>query len=447
MRDCAATTSDAGTRPAAPRPCGRRRSASLVAALLAALACDHASPAPTPAPASPASAPTPAGTPHASLLSPEEAERLAAIGYNEFSEDAAGAGERDGVALYDRARASPGYNLCSVIPLNVAELTDMDGRVVNRWSLAQGLWLARCELLPSGDVLIVGSRTDPAQPVQYIARLSWSGEVLWMHELRAHHDIELTPRGELLTIVTRLRSLPAVDATGDVKDNVLSLFALDDGRPLDELSLLDTLLAGPHPVVLQEDPLIHTEGDGDDWLHANSIEWMPWPGLAGTGPLYEPANVLVSMRHQSLIAIVNWDRKELVWSWGPGELRRQHEATWLPDGNVLLFDNGDEHRRRSRILKVDPRQDRVVWQWSAPHPEDFYSRGQGTAQALPNGDVLVADSAAGEAFELAPDGTVVWRWLCSYRNEKGQRAAIRIKRYDPALVDAIIAKLGERPAR
>ena len=57
---------------------------------------------------------------------------------------------------------------------------------------------------------------------------------------------------------------------------------------------------------------------------------------------------------QSLVLIVDWDRRDLLWAWGQGELVRQHEATWLPDGQVLLFDNGDETRRWSRVLAVDP---------------------------------------------------------------------------------------------
>ena len=86
-----------------------------------------------------------------------------------------------------------------------------------------------------------------------------------------------------------------------------------------------------------------------------------------------------------------------------------------------------------------------MWQWTAPDPADFYSRGQGTAQALPNGNVLVGHSAAGEAFEIAPDGAVVWRLLDAYRNKKGQRASLRIKRYEPALVEPLIARFGARP--
>jgi hypothetical protein len=58
--------------------------------------------------------------------------------------------------------------------------------------------------------------------------------------------------------------------------------------------------------------------------------------------------------------------------------------------------------------------------------------------------VLVGFSAAGEAFELAHDGTVVWRLLDPHRNGKGQRASLRIERYAPEVVEPLLERLGRR---
>ena len=61
--------------------------------------------------------------------------------------------------------------------------------------------------------------------------------------------------------------------------------------------------------------------------------------LAGRRTQVEDA-ILVCVRNQDLLAIVDWSEKRLLWAWGPGELSGPHDATLLPNGNVLAFDNG-----------------------------------------------------------------------------------------------------------
>jgi hypothetical protein len=59
--------------------------------------------------------------------------------------------------------------------------------------------------------------------------------------------------------------------------------------------------------------------------------------------------VLVSVRHKDTIIVVNWPRQELVWAWGQGEISAPHDASWLRNGNILLFDNGVASKR-SRVV-------------------------------------------------------------------------------------------------
>jgi hypothetical protein len=164
---------------------------------------------------------------------------------------------------------------------------------------------------------------------------------------------------------------------------------------------------------------------------------MPFPELAAQGELYQERNVLVSMRHQNLIAILDLERAHLVWCWGPGEVLCQHEATWLPDGKVLLFDNGNG-RGYSRIVEVDPRTNEVTWTWTAPVPTDFFSNGRGTSQELSNGNVLVADSNSAAVFEVTREGEVVWRYVL--RDEKGRLVPLRAFRYEPQFVEELLAR-------
>lgn len=370
----------------------------------------------------------------------DAAEALAALGYAEFSErrDAPDAA-REGVVLHDPARSTAGATIVAVLPEPFALLIDAEGRLLHRWTAPDALTVARCEPLPGGDVLLLGTCGDPKAAERYLLRLAPDGTVRWRRAERVHHDVTLTVNGQVLTITTEARSVPGFDGGRPVLDNRLSLHDAATGEPLGGLSLFDALRSGPRAPPLMHDVMVDAPGDGRDWLHANSAQWMAFPELSAQGPLYAPDNVLVSLRHQDLIAIVDFATGGLVWAWGRGQLRRQHEAHWLPDGNILLFDNGDELRGFSRVLVVDPRSERVVREWTAPRREDFYSRGRGTTQHLPGGNVLVANSNDGEVFEITPEGDVVWRWLCPVRNAEGQRAAVRARRVDEAFVAALRA--------
>jgi hypothetical protein len=58
---------------------------------------------------------------------------------------------------------------------------------------------------------------------------------------------------------------------------------------------------------------------------------------------------------------------------------------------------------------------------------------------------LIANSDRGEAFEVAPDGQIVWSYLNPHSNRRGQRASIvRVKRYSPAFIEEVERKHKEK---
>jgi hypothetical protein len=182
-----------------------------------------------------------------------------------------------------------------------------------------------------------------------------------------------------------------------------------------------------------------------DLLHANSIEWMRRPALAARHPLYALGNVLVSMRHQDAVAVFDWARGEVVWTWGQGEIRGPHCASVLDNGNFLIFDNrlGEGW---SRVVELDPLARKIVWQWHAPKREEFYTKSRGSAQRLPNGNTLIAESDRGHAFEVTPDGDVVWDWWNPHRDRAGHPATIiRMTRHPAPLIERLLSK-GSDPA-
>lgn len=383
-----------------------------------------------------------AGEPPAAPDPQAELERLRALGYVGFTDATVAPGEAT-VTLHDERRSAPGYNLISNRDLSSAQLFDARGRLVHSWSDPAAQHWSNAELLPDGDLLVTGSEQLDRARSNFLLRLSWAGDVVWRAPLSAHHDAEQTPAGTIATLAFNLRAIPEVSTEHDVKDSDITLLT-PQGDVLERFSLYELLCRSPrgfacHPVA----PTHWKDATFVDLLHPNSVEFMRHPHLAARDPLYAPSNVLVSFRHQDAIAVFDWTAKRLVWSWGPGHLSGQHDATVLDNGHILLFDNGID-RRWSRIVELDPLSETIVWEYRASEPRRFFSLRKGTSQRLANGNTLIANSDSGEAFEVTPQGEIVWRFLNPNRDERGKRATIlRIHRHDESWIHELMRRHGE----
>jgi len=352
--------------------------------------------------------------------------------------------EKDGVVVADERRSSPGYNLYSIHEKCRAELIDAKGKVLRAWQLQPSSSWSNVELLPSGDLLVVGwdaneqAEAGIADDKRYVARFDWNGKPLWKRMMPAHHDVELTPGGQLLTLTFRRRLIPALDKTIPVRDDQLTILNRE-GQAVRSLSLYDTLSRAPEIFpIYRVNP---NRAAGPPWIdlfHGNSIEWMRRPELAKKSPLYSTSNILVCFRHQDRVAIIDWEKAKVVWAWGWGIVSAPHDAQVLDDGHILLFDNGIA-RGWSRALEMDPLTGAVVWEYKAPNPRDLFSVSRGAAHRLPNGNTLVTNSDHGTAFEVTRSGEVVWRYNYPGRNERGHRETIvRMKRYLPEFVEKLL---------
>ncbi len=63
----------------------------------------------------------------------------------------------------------------------------------------------------------------------------------------------------------------------------------------------------------------------------------------------------------------------------------------------------------------------------------------GACQRLPNGNTLVLDSLAGEAYEITPEGVPVWRFRSPIETEDGLRASsYRMVYYSPEFIEPLL---------
>ncbi len=411
----------------------RHRAALLSLPLLVwALACGERSPAPGAGPAAGGG-----GSGAAAATGKEKLSRIDALRslpYLDFASETATPDE-GGVTLHDDARAYPGYNLYTLRAQCAAELIDMSGRLVNRWQVSPCDEWQRAVLLPNGDLLAIGR----SRRTRFLLRFDFDGDLLWRRELPTHHDVELTPSGDILAITLHPRDELIDGGVMSIRDDHFTLVDPGGAEVLASVSLYDAFRRAEARTGRRLLETVHAvQGDTKDFFHTNSVEWMDQRHLFGTHPLYDARHVLVSIKHQDLVAILDWDERALVWWWGRGELDGQHDATLLDNGNILLYDNG-LLRGWGRALELDPRSGQIVWQYVASPPEELYTRGLGSARRLPNGNTLIGESERAHAFEVTRDGEVVWDFLVPHVNEEGRRVNfVRIVRHDKEAIEDLL---------
>ena len=409
---------------------GLPRALRLVAALLAlaAPACDRPAEAPAEGGAQP-----PADATHGPEETISEIDRLRALGYLDYADEVVAPGQ-DAVPVHDPGRMAPGHNLYVIRALSRAELIDADGTVVRTWQHEPSDAWSNAELTEAGDLLVQGGHAGRS----YLLRLAWNGDVIWKRWLSVHHDVEPQPDGSLAVLFERERRVPDFDDENVLLDHGIAL--LDpQGHPLEEFSFYDMLSRSGDVLALQR---VAPSRGRLDLFHSNSVEFMRPTAPHERSPLYAEQNALVSLRHQDAVVIFDLQARRAVWAWGPGEISGPHDATVLENGNILLFDNG-LGRGWSRVVELDPLARRIVWQYRAPEPGDFYTAGRGSSQRLANGNTLIANSDSGEAFEVTPEGELVWKFLNPHADARGRRATIvRMKRYSPAFLARIDAARG-----
>lgn len=418
--------------------------------------------------------------------------RLESLGYVDTVPVTPDSEGKVGVTLHDPEKAYPGLNLFNSRDQSTARLMTMEGEDVHTWtsdemgdtfdegqrvlttSSARYLhgW-NQVEMAENGDLFVIGSH-------HMLMRLDWDSNVLWKRDVSAHHDLAIAADGTVYVLVDGIRSAEVDGEPVGFQDNDIVVFS-PDGEELRRISLYDALKDGEwgdevrqrlmrvknrrrsafenvrkavREDVDDREALLERyqraargEIEGDDGIlnvlfhnrvqdifHSNSIQVLERdePGLWRAGDL------LICILRLDMIAVIDRESGRVIWTWGTDELEAPHHPTFLPDGNVLVFDNG-VRRRHSRVVKMDPRSGEIVWQYVANPPESFFTDARGGCQELPNGNVLITETNTGRAFEVTPEGEIVWEYyneILEGVDEAAMRGAIyRMTRMDHNAVE------------
>jgi arylsulfotransferase ASST len=208
------------------------------------------------------------------------------------------------------------------------------------------------------------------------------------------HEFVLTPEGTaLFTVYRTVRG-------GRVIDGIIQEVDVATGRLLFQWSSLD------HVPLRQS----YKERSGRPWdyIHLNSID------------VGRDGNLLVSARNTH--ALYNLDRRtgRILWTlggkasdfrMGPGaQFAWAHDARWLGDGKITIFDNGARpivrDESRGLVLDVDTRRRRVRLERAYRHPRALLAPVQAGMQRLPGGNVFIGWGSTGYFSEQSPSGAL-----------------------------------------
>ena len=364
---------------------------------------------------------------------------------------AAGAPVERGLRVYKPEKCWHGYTLfCeSYETTDRAEgkkgkiyLIDMEGKIVHTWYVKTALQ-SHCHLLPDGR-LIYPTRDRSRIMRAGLRELDLASNVKWYFRCRVDHDFQVLDNGHYLISCITDYMVPSLGP--GLKRNPYFIEVDREGRlvwewrgeeHVDELRELLTPAGWEH---FQK--RIHGSF-AFDWAHNNTLQIIPPNATyekekaSGREPRFKPGNIIFSYRSVDIIGVIERPSGKIVWAWGPGVLDGQHMPHMLPNGHLLIFDNGTL-RGWSRVIEVDPLTEQIVWEYKADPPKKFFSPYISNAQRLPNGNTLICEGGKAHLFEVTPDGEVVWDFWNPYRDPGSLHTIYRCWRYSEEYVRPVL---------
>jgi len=364
--------------------------------------------------------------------------------------------EHSGVLRHDAARVQPGYTLYAVAPDLSVHLVDMNGRELHRWSVSRqevmpeaagqartffGILSPQLEgrhLFPNGDLLTVYEQQAMGEWGGPLVKLDKDSRILWKADIKCHHALEVV--GDTIYVLTQTFRepsqqpiVPSLEGMPYIDDNVTILDS--NGKVISSHSVLQALAKSSDMRLADEVPF----NDRADPLHTNSVDVLD-EQTARFIPGAKPGNVLVSLKHLDMLAVMDLESDTFVWVLR-GSWRAQHDAKVLPNGHILLFDNegGLMKHGKSRVLEVAPDTGGIVWSFEGTDDDPLYSSIRGGVQRMSRGNTLISESTSGRILEVTPDGSIVWEYVQPIQDiENGQKIVaalgLGLARYDPGYV-------------
>lgn len=385
-----------------------------------------------------------------------------------------------GVTDYTPGAMIDGYTLFTPMTGKNTILMDACGREVNQWQ-SGNVAGASVYLLENGNLL--RTEEDTAAIIQthgggggYVKMYDWDSNEEWSYRysdslVRAHHDIEYLPNGNVLILAWELKTIDEAIAAGRnpnfFSENVQTLWPehLVEVNPQNdsivwEWHLWDHLVQdfdpdrdnygaiGDFPERIDLNAVSNTP----DFVHINSVDYNA-----------ELDQIIVSAHAYSEIWVIDHSTTtaeaashsggnsgkggDILYRWGnpamyaAGDttdrmLFKQHDAQWITEGEdtgkIMVFNNGSGRtcpppcNGYSSIDIIDPPIDSLGnynstelpflpatydWHYVKPDSLAFYSSFISGVQRLANEHTLVCSGAQKTFFEIDENDEVIWEYV------------------------------------
>jgi len=324
-----------------------------------------------------------------------------------------------GLRALDARQAWPGLTLfTSMLGDGTVHLIDLNGKPVHSWLMPYsghyGYLTERGTLIYVGKIpndTFIGKAPFGAG---VLLEADWSGRILWeVHNPNHHHDGRLLQNGNVLLMCAAelpddfARRIQGGKAGTETKGKMWADYLLEvttEGKAVWEWRTWEQLDPAEYPIAFPEN-------NRAEWTHGNAVAALP------------DGNLLASFRNISTVLKIGRGSGKVLWKLGVPAVSGQHAPVPLPNGNILIFDNGphrpDQTFPFSRVIEVNPATNEIVWKYQEAYPQNFYSDRISNAQRLPNGNTLINEGNFGRLFEVTAVGEVVWEYVNPHFGPEG----------------------------
>lgn len=227
----------------------------------------------------------------------------------------------------------------------------IEGLVLKEFATGQirARWKTDSEVVAISDfddtLITMGARGDQ-DSTETLAKTNRDGKQLWRLAIASHHSVHVDSDGFIYTpirndaydgVAARL-----LQSRRPYRDDGYAVIS-PDGQVVDSGSATEILLKNGLGHYLFGVGALEW-----DAIHLNSVKPAP-----RNTEHYQTGDLLISMRHLSMVLLVRPGNQEIVW-YQIGPWTNQHDADFLPDGRISVFGNDVASSHVNRVKTKAP---------------------------------------------------------------------------------------------